>query len=384
MRQESEEVTMRIGLNLLHARPDIGGGWNYIANIVSTLKLLDEDCEFLAYCTNASAEIVPDDTRFKVRIIHLGGSSQIARIAYEQCVLPFLAYWDRVDCMHWFAGNRSMIGLVPSVVTMYDFKFIDRPSEVSFFKWLYLREMSRFSSRWADALTPMSETTAKAAIRLFGVDRKRVFVVPNPIEGTFSRASNATIKEFLERFKLPSQFWLYVAHPYPHKNHSRLFSAYKKFIENRQGAWPLVLRGDRSKDNGMLDRLTREMGIDESIIWLPRLSDKDMATLYSAATAMIFTSLYEGCGIPLLEAMTCGCPMIASDIPTTQEFAGEAALTFDPIKVDEISGAMRRFFEDPQLRASYAAKGIIKAELYTFRNVAARLLTAYRSVVSEK
>jgi len=134
----------------------------------------------------------------------------------------------------------------------------------------------------------------------------------------------------------------------------------------------------------VLDQLTHDLGIDTSVIWLPRLSDKDMASLYSAATAMVFTSLYEGCGIPLLEAMTCGCPVIASNIPTTQEFAGEAALTFDPTNVDEISDAMRRFSEDPQLRASYAVKGIVKAQQYTFRNVAARLLTAYRSVVSQK
>jgi glycosyltransferase involved in cell wall biosynthesis len=286
--------------------------------------------------------------------------------------------------MHWFANNRSLLGLVPSVVTIYDFLSIERPSEVPFAKRLYLREMARFACKWADSIAPMSETTAETAIRLFGVDRKRIFVVPHPIDDTFSRASDATVNDFLERFNLPSRFWLYVAHPYPHKNHARLFSAYKKFKESSQCGWPLVLRGDRSKDNGMLDKLTSELGIDASVIWLPRLSGKDMASLYSAATAMIFPSLYEGCGIPLLEAMTCGCPLIASDIPTTQEFAAEAALTFDPTNVDEISGAMCRFFAEPQLRASYAAKGIIKAEQYTPRNVAARLLIAYRNVVSEK
>src|ERR1035437_4763382 len=118
---QSRGMMMRIGLNLLHARREIGGGWNYIANVVSTLKLLNYDCEFLAYCTSVSAEIVPDDPRFKMRIVHLGGSSQIARVAYEQCVLPIHAYLDKIDCMHWFAGNRSLIGRVPSVVTMYDF-----------------------------------------------------------------------------------------------------------------------------------------------------------------------------------------------------------------------------------------------------------------------
>jgi alpha-1,3-rhamnosyl/mannosyltransferase len=283
--------------------------------------------------------------------------------------------------MHWFANNRSLLGLVPSVVTIHDFKFIDRPSEVSFFKRLYLQEMARFACQRADALAPVSETTAEAAIRLFGVERKQVFVVPNPMDDTFRPALTEDVKDFRERFRLPAQFWLYVAHPYPHKNHTRLFSAYKQFRETSQCTWPLVLRGDRAKENEMLDQAALDLGIAESVAWLPRLSTEDMARLYSAATAMVFPSLYEGCGIPLLEAMACGCPVAASDISTTKEFAGDAALTFDATNVDAIAGAMQQFAADPALRESCAAKGLIEAEAYSPRKIAGKLLAAYRNAV---
>ena len=372
---------MRVGLNLLHARPEIGGGWNYIANLVGTLRLMDCDWEFVAYCTRISAEIVPDDPRFKVKIVHLGGSSQIARVVYEQCILPFLAYRDKVNCIHWFANNISLLGLVPSVVTIYDFKYNDRPDEGSPAKRLYLRNMMRFACERADTLAPMSEATAEAAIRLFGIDRQRIYVVTNPIDDMFYPALFEEVREFRERFKLPPQFWLYVAHPYPHKNHIRLFAAYKRFRETSHCLWPLVLRGDRSKGDEKLDIALSDLGISEAVIWLPRLSSEDMARLYSSATAMIFPSLYEGCGIPILEAMACGCPVVASDISTTKEFAGDAALMFDASSVEAISAAMHHFTDYPQLRESYVAKGYIKSKQYSSANVAVKLLAAYKNAV---
>jgi glycosyltransferase involved in cell wall biosynthesis len=375
---------MRIGLNLLHARPEIGGGWNYITSVVNTLRLLDCDCEFVAYCTRVSAGMVPDGSKFQVKIVKLGGLSQPVRILFEQCILPLLAYRDKVDCMHWFANNRFLLGLLPSVVTVHDFKFIDRPSEGSFAKRLYLRQMAGFACRGASALAPVSETTARAAIMRFGVERRRVFIVPNPIDNTFRPASNEDVKEFRERYRLPAQFWLYVAHPYPHKNHIRLFAAYKKFRETSQCRWPLVLRGDRAKGSEMLDREALDQGVAESVMWLPRLPVVDMARLYSAATAMVFPSLYEGCGIPVLEAMACGCPVTASDISTTKEFAGDATLMFDATNVDAIASAMRRFASDSALRVSCAAKGLIKAEAYAPKEIAGKLLAAYRSTVPER
>jgi glycosyltransferase involved in cell wall biosynthesis len=371
---------MKIGLNLLHVRPEIGGGWNYITSVVSTLKLLPLDFEFVAYCTRVSAEIVPVDSRFKVRLVDLGSSSQVARIIYEQFILPFRAHHDKVDCIHWFANNRSTLGIVPSVVTIHDFKFVDRPKEVSSAKGFYLREMARFACQRADVLAPISEVTADAATRLFGVERERSVVVPNPLDDTFRPVSSEQLDEFRGRLRLPSQYWLYVAHPYPHKNHPRLFSAYKKLRESSQCTWPLVLRGDRTKGNEILDRIAAECGIAESLVWIPRLTSGDMASLYSAATAMIFPSLYEGCGIPVLEAMACGCPVIASDINTTKEFAGDAALMFDAANVDAITCAMEQFYVDTALRESCAAKGLLKAEQYSSINVAERLRALYEKL----
>jgi glycosyltransferase involved in cell wall biosynthesis len=228
----------------------------------------------------------------------------------------------------------------------------------------------------------MSEVSARAAVRLFGIKRERVIVIPNPLDDTFQPRSHEEVEECRLRFNLPPQFWLYVAHPYPHKNHARLFVAYKKFREVSSVEWPLVLRGDSSRGKQNLDILAHDLGIANSVVWLPSLSSEDMARLYSAATAMIFPSLYEGCGIPVLEAMACGCPVAASDIDAMLEFAGNAALKFDATKTDAIVDAMQQFATQPLLRQSCSSKGLIKADAYSAPKIAANLLTAYRRASS--
>lgn len=372
---------MKIGLNLLHARPAIGGGWNYIANVVNTLQLLDTDCEYLAYCTRVSAEIVPANPRFKVKIVDSINDNQSNRVLYEQVILPFVARKDKIDCFHWFANNMPITRGIRSAVTIHDFKFMDRPSESPGIKGLYLRQMARFACRNADSLIAVSKVTAEAAINLFGASKNRIFVVSNPVDETFRQASPELMSGLLKRFRLPEQFWLYVSHPYPHKNHERLFSAYKMFRESTGIQWPLVLRGDRDKASPSLSELPAQLGIADSVVWLPRLSTQDMAILYSAATAMLFPSLYEGGGIPVHEAMSCGCPVIASDINTTREFAGDAALMFDPLNVDDMVSKMRLFAVDQGLRQSCSAKGLTKAKEFSPANVARNLRAAYENAV---
>lgn len=373
---------MRIGLNLLHARLEIGGAWNYIANLLDTLGAAEGEISYIAYCTRASADLVPDDPRFTRKLVNLSGRSQIWRIAYEQAVLPFIARRDGVDCLHWFANNGPLLNITPSVVTIYDMMFLDgqsrTPSGVSALKRAYLRMMIRHTCQNAEVLAPMSETTASVAYRLFHAERRRMVVIANPLSPDLHRSSFDACEGLRRKYGLPPQFWLYVAHPYPHKNHLRLLEAYSKFKQSTSSPWPLVLRGDREKGAESIDAAAADLGITSSIIWLPRLSPIEMATLYSAATALIFPSLYEGGGIPVLEAMACGCPVAASDIPTSREFAGDAALSFDANKVDDIVAAMLRLSSDPELLAQLAARGLNRARQYSRERVLEQILAAYR------
>ena len=118
------------------------------------------------------------------------------------------------------------------------------------------------------------------------------------------------------------------------------------------------------------------------MIWLPRLSDGEMPILYSAATALVFPSLFEGGGIPVMEAMGCGCPVVASDIPTTREFAGDAASLFNPLDVESIVNAMQIFQSDSSIRHTYRERGLKKADEYRPQQIFHAIINAYKTAYS--
>jgi glycosyltransferase involved in cell wall biosynthesis len=224
-------------------------------------------------------------------------------------------------------------------VTFYDFKMFDMPDQYSFWKRTYLQAAVRRSATRAALILCMSHSTASAAKSWLNVPAEKLRVVPYPLRENFVPASPTETAAFRRRLNLPEKFWLYVAHVYPHKNHARLFEAYARVLRESREPWPLVLCGRTFGQD--FSRTFEELGIGTNVFWLPYLPDEDMPLLYSSASALVFPSLYEGGGLPVMEALACGCPVIASDLPTTREFAGAAvALTFDGLQTESITDAM--------------------------------------------
>jgi glycosyltransferase involved in cell wall biosynthesis len=370
-----------VGLNLLHARPAIGGGWQYIENVLAAVARFNVDCNFIAYCTEASAELVPKDSRFEIRTSRCVTSWQPVRVLYEQTILVAIARRDRLDCMHWFAVNRSLFEIAPAVVTLYDCICLEKGEAIGTMQRQYLRRMVKFACGRAQVVAAISESTAQSALRLLPVQAKRVFVVPNPVDERYRPAPVDEVVQFRRQFGLPNQFWVYVAHPYSHKNHARLLAAYRKFRDRGGDPWPLVLRADRKADWVSVGKVIQELGLDNDVLWLPRLSTADIVRLYSAAAVLIFPSLYEGCGQPVMEAMACGCPVAASDIPTCREFGGSAAFLFDPFSTDAIAGAMQRMSTDAALRERCRGEGFAMARKYSQEKAALTLIEAYRQAI---
>jgi len=205
-------------------------------------------------------------------------------------------------------------------------------------------------------------------------------VIPPIVNDEFRPKPKNQTENFRKKYGLPSKFWLYVAHFYPHKNHSRLFKAYAQAKKNGSTKWPLVLRGEKNNADEMILRLLQDARIQEDVIWLPRLSDGEMPLLYSSASALIFPSTYEGGGIPVMEAMACGCPVVVSNIPTNIEFAGDSAFFFDPLRVESIVEAMANFCLNSEIRDRHIRVGLQKVESLRPRHVLQLLEKAYRRV----
>lgn len=376
---------MRVGLNLLHSHPGIGwGAWNYIEGLVQALGEYDESNDYVVYCTSLSEVLVPRNPNFRLERIEINGENRIQRIFYENTFLQWRAARDRLDCMHWFAQAQAIFSAVPGVVTVYDLRMFDDPKDYPLAYRTYLRTMIPFGVRKAAVVAPMSQATASDLTRILSTRPDRMIVIPTPISPRFQPVSAAEVTGVRAKYALPDQFWLYVARFDTNKNYERLFQAYAKLKQRQRGTWPLVLRADMYDREELFDRLVGENGIRDDVVLLPKMDAADMPALFTAATALIFPSLYEGGGIPVMEAMACGLPVVASNIPTTREFAGEAALTFDPMDVAAMADAMARMAESPELRAEHMAKGLQKAAEFAPEKVAAKLVKAYERAAGRR
>ncbi len=368
---------MRIGLNLLHAVPDIGGGWNYIANLLALIAEQDHVNEYVAFVTDVSATIVPD--RPNIRAVHMPvrAGSRPQRVAFEHTLLQAVVWRHGLDCLHWFANSQGIVNAAPAVVTIYDLQPFLEHAPITPLKRKYLRWRLRSTVARAPMLLPMSQATADDLQRLLGAKPERMTVVPPRLEPGFQPAGEDDVRRVRQRYGLPAEFWLYVAHLYPHKNHERLLEAYRQLKRRSPRAWPLVLRGDRQLVGPDIEAIVRRLGLVEDVLLLPRLERGELPAVYSAATALVFPSLYEGAGIPVMEALACGCPVVASDIPAVREFAGDAARYLDPQTAGGIEEAMAAFATDTDDRVQLRARGLERARVFRAAPVIDRLLSAY-------
>lgn len=368
---------MRIGLNLLHAGPDIGGGWNYIANLVALIAEQDHVNEYVAFVTDVSATIVPDRPNIRTVRLPVRAGSRPQRVAFEHTLLQVVVWRHGLDCLHWFANSQGIVNAAPAVVTIYDLQPFLEHAPITPLKRRYLQWRLRSTVARAPMLLPMSQATADDLQRLLGANPERMTIVPPRLEPGFEPAGQDDMRRVRERYGLPGEFWLYVAHLYPHKNHERLLEAYRQLKRQDPRAWPLVLRGDRQLVGPDIDAIVRRLGLVEDVLVLPRLERAELPAVYSAATALVFPSLYEGAGIPVLEALACGCPVAASGISAVREFAGQAARYFDPLATDGIAATMAALAADPDGRTQLRERGLERAMAFRATPVIDRLLGAY-------
>ena len=368
--------------------PEIGGGWNYIARLVESLGEHDRENSYVAFVTDKSVGLVPRQPNFETVRVGINPISRWQRVLYENTRLQIDARKQRLDLMHWFANTIAIINSVPGVVTIHDLLVFENPHSFSRIQRIYLQTMYPHTVRRAALLLPVSETTARALCNILKARPERMQVIPAIVSARFQPVSADKVIELRREYNLPDQFWLYVAHFYPHKNHLRLLQSYHDLKLNGFAPWPLILRGDNPGDDPgageELKRLVTELGLENSVRFLPRLNEEELPVLYSAATALVFPSLYEGGGIPLIEAMACGCPVIAANIPPVREFAGDAASYFDPNKVASISEAMSSFQgSNPQDRLQMRQKGLQRSTEHRPQLVVHKLLNAYTRAMSK-
>jgi len=372
-----EIKNLRIGLNLLHAFPDIGGVWNYMAGLLEALGKYDSKNTYIAFTNKYSHELVPQKPNFYCQHTHVNPRYRALRIIYENFIFDLKSGKFDLDCMHWFANVMAPLSRMPGIVTVHDLLFFHQSEAFSVVKRYYLKTAFKLTVKKAKMLLPISSSTLLDINTIHQTAARNTLVLPPVIDDRFEPADESSIYTFKKQYGLPDQYFLYVAHIYPHKNHSKLLQAYHHLKNNGFKPWPLVLRGDEPTMEGEMRKTINALNLEDDVISLPRISPQQMKLLYSGAGVLIHPSLFEGGGIPVIEAMACGCPVAASKIPAVEEFSHNAALLFDPSSHTSIGIAMNTIQIDAELREKLVKKGFEIVGNHHGGNIVQKLLSAY-------
>lgn len=240
----------------------------------------------------------------------------------------------------------------------------------------------RRSARWAQRVITVSQAMVPALCEQFGIPQARIAVTPLGVdERWYVRDRAEVVAAMRARYALPAGYFLFVGTLQPRKNVERIVAAYAALPAAVRAAHQLVIVGKSGWRAETLVAALRAGNAEGRVRWLERVADADLRPLFAAASAFVFPSLYEGFGLPVLEAFASGTPVVTSNVTSLPEVAGDAALQVDPLRVDAIADAMRRVVEDHALAASLVVRGSARARTFTWDKCAALTAQALRDTV---
>ena len=309
--------------------------------------------------------------------------ADIAPVSFaEQARLPALARRLRPHVWHapyYIMPYRRLP--CPTIVTFYDTTPLALPQFWPARQRLIFRLTHRLALRAARHAIAISDSTRRDLIRYFRADPRRITVTPLAAEERFQPQPDSEIRRVRRQYGLPEHFILYVGINKPPKNLGRLIDAYARLVAKSPtlyydcmiaGAWD-----DRYPE---ARQRALNLGLNDRVRFLGPIPDADLPALYAGADLFVTASLYEGFGLPALEAMGCGTPVACSDTSSLPEVVGDAGVLFDPLDVEAIAAAIQHVMSDPELRAALRQRGLERAAQFSWDRVARQTIEVYRSV----
>ncbi|HEY1350785.1 MAG TPA: glycosyltransferase family 1 protein [Ktedonobacteraceae bacterium] len=273
-------------------------------------------------------------------------------------------------------------GRVRKVVTIHDLAFLEHPEYADPGLVAYLSKAVPASLAAADAVATVSHAAARTLVNRLGTPREKIVIVPNGLRPHFRRITDPVLLgATAHKFGLKHPLVLGVGTLEPRKNHLGLIKAFHRAqAERGQRPAMLALAGGPGWLYEQTRQLVSDLHLDKRVRFLGRVSELELCLLYSLADVFAFPSFSEGFGLPPLEAMACGAPVVTSNTSSLPEVVGDAALTVDPQHTDELARALTRLIGDEQLRAQLRQRGYQRAQCYTWPQAARKMLAVYQQL----
>jgi glycosyltransferase involved in cell wall biosynthesis len=351
-------------------------------NLLDALTRLDPGRRYLAYYhpgyrnTRFNMETLRGRSNVELRPIRLP-----LYLPSEQLVWPILLARARVDLFHSPYVVLPFLARIRLIMTVHDLVFELHPEyrPRSYLQRFY-RPVTQLGIQRADLVLTVSESTGRDVQAYYRINRASIHVIGNAVDSTFQRASDpACLAAMRKRYSLPKRFILTVGAGRPHKNIETLVEAFARLDPSL--APTLVIAGEHDPrfPDGVSARIQAH-GIASRVVRPGMIREDDLPVVYSLADVFVFPSLVEGFGLPPLEAMACGTPVIASTAPAVSEAVGDAALAFDARDPEQLAAVLSRALTDATLRTTLSRRGTERVQAFTWERVARETLQAYASI----
>ncbi|MCL5257191.1 MAG: glycosyltransferase family 4 protein [Chloroflexi bacterium] len=383
----------RIGLDATFLRQPATGSGQYTQNLALAIARLDKDRQYFllgrdfAPLEGSPSEIALSWTQVGARGI--GGSlpGDLAKVWWEQATLSRLSRQLHLDLLHcpYFAG--PVLSPCGMVVTIHDIIPFLMPAYRGPWWAMFYWSLVRAAARRADMVITDSRASQVDISRKLRIDPARIAVTPLGVSDWLRLPLSAEKKAALmSRFAISGPFILYVGGLDVRKNVKRLLRAYASASRGRSGFPMLVIVGKPHSDNTRvfpdLAAVIGELRLSDAVVFTGPVTDEEKAALYQAADLFVFPSLYEGFGLPPLEAMASGTPVLASNSSSLPEVVGDAGMLVEPTDTDAMASAMAKIVYDDGLREELRQRGLERAREFSWERTARQTIDIYRSILS--
>lgn len=357
-----------------------GGPRTYVLGLLDALLRLDRENEYVVFY-NDPVHL----GRFPgAKEIVLPGKSPLARLWREHVLLPKVCRQQKVDLLHCPKSAIPFFLPCPTVVTLHDLIPLRHPETEKFAARVYWNIQIPIAARRSSFIITDSEHARQEIIEDYQVAPEKIKAVMLGFDPAMlhnrSDTDAATVRD---RYGLPGSYILYVGTIQPRKNIDTLIEAYYRLSQKRVGMPKLVIVGRKGWLYDKLFARIAELELTEQIIFTGFVPDEDLPYIYDSAKLFVYLSFFEGFGLPPLEAMACGVPVITSNTTSLPEVVGNAGITVAPGDIDAVAAAIAGLLEDPDMAEKFGVSGKKRAGLFSWDAAAAETLKIYSSVSGE-
>jgi glycosyltransferase involved in cell wall biosynthesis len=378
---------MRIGIDISLTIGEKAGIGNYCHNLVRSLGTIDHKNKYLLFPfyyyifhPDFKKTERPSHKNFRVNLHWL--SKKIIEYLWQAKSVPRRWFFPAVDVLHSTTFCVPKTGYKKLVVTIYDISFLTHPAYHLDETVAHCHKGTLEAVAHADKIIVISEHTKKDLIHYYHCDPQKIAVTLLGVDERFKRVDDAArIAAAKKKYGITTKFIFNIGSIEPRKNITGLVEAYAQLPGHLQDEYGLIIGGGKGWKNSALYETVARLKLEDRVRFIGFVDDEDLPYLYNGATIFVYPTFYEGFGLPVLEAMACGCPVISSNVSSIPEVVGAGGLLVNPEITNEIAAAMGSLLSDTKVRAELSAQGLLQAARFSWLKCAQETLKVYEELI---